>query len=383
MRSGASARPSAYWISSSPAAGCQITGALRLVQGQRLRRVAGDGLQQCPLVAAAGNPDVDPSAAQTDEQLAEGTGLVRVVGQSWDQDLARDGLFTVLAVELQEEAFNQLAGRSVVGLVGDPAALSADPSAAYVEDVHRDLEWVLGQGHDVRVGGVAQHDCVLLHRPLERRDVVAKPGRPLVIGGGSRGPHLSFQPADIFRRLAVEERDEIVDDLAVLVSADPPDARRRALADVAEQAGPADLCCPPEARRRSSFAPGRPSAAGRASRGSPRHARTAEISNAPLLRSPHDHGSREPLVQRHGQVRVALVVAIADVEARVELLDPGVLELECFDLGTYHGPLDLGGAGDHRQGARMERGEVLEVRVEPGSQGLRLADIEGPGRPRR
>ena len=95
----------------------------------------------------------------------------------------------------------------------------------------------------------------------------------------------------------------------------------------------------------------------------------AEISNA-LLRSPHDHGPRELLVQRHGQVRVALVVAIADVEARVELLDPGVLELECFDLGTYHGPLDLGGAGDHRQGARMERGEVLEVRAEPGSQGL-------------
>ena len=41
--------------------------------------------------------------------------------------------------------------------------------------------------------------------------------------------------------LAGHEVAEVVDDLAVLLGADPADAGRRALADVAEQAGPADL----------------------------------------------------------------------------------------------------------------------------------------------
>ena len=104
----------------------------------------------------------------------------------------------------------------------------------------------------------------------------------------------------------------------------------------------------------------------------------AEVSNPPLLGATHDHGPRKLLVERHGEIRIALVVAVANVEAGVELLDPGVLELECLDLGAHHGPLDPGGARDHRQRARMQRIEVLEIGVQPGSQALRLADIQDP-----
>ena len=46
--------------------------------------------------------------------------------------------------------------------------------------------------------------------------------------------------------LAGHEVAEVVDDLAVLVGADPADAGGAALADVAEQAGPPDLAGPLE-----------------------------------------------------------------------------------------------------------------------------------------
>ena len=52
----------------------------------------------------------------------------------------------------------------VLDLVDDPAALAADPAAAHVEDLHGRLELVLGEGDDVGVGAVAEHDRLLLDR---------------------------------------------------------------------------------------------------------------------------------------------------------------------------------------------------------------------------
>ncbi len=73
------------------------------------------------------------------------------------------------------------AGVGVVDLVGDPAALAADPAAADDEDLDRHLERVLGDRDHVGVGAVAEHDGLLLQRPVERAEVVAEPGGPLVV----------------------------------------------------------------------------------------------------------------------------------------------------------------------------------------------------------
>ena len=79
----------------------------------------------------------------------------------------------------------------------------------------------------------------------------------------------------------------------------------------------------------------------------------------------HHLQPRVLLVERDRQVGIGLVVAVADVEPRVVLLDPGVFELERLDLGADHDPVDAGGGGDHLLGARVQRPRVGEVGVEP------------------
>ncbi len=284
----------------------------------------------------------------------------------------------VLAVELKQESFDQLAGRCVVALVGDPAALAADPAPPDVEDVDGHLERVLGECDDVGVGRVAEDDGVLLHRPLQRRDVVPQPGRTLVVGRRRGGAHLPLEAPDVGGRLPLEEGDQVVDDGAMFLGADPAHAWRGALADVAEQARPPDLPCPLEHTLRAAAHREDPQELVEGLADRPGVRIGPEVPHAALLRPPHHQGARILLVQRHGEVRIGLVVAVADVEAGVELLDPRVFELQRLDLGPDDRPLDLARSRHHGQRAGMQRGEILEVRRQPGAQALGLADVDDP-----
>ena len=69
----------------------------------------------------------------------------------------------------------------VLDLLDDPAALAADPPVAHVEHLDGGLELVLGEGEDVGVGAVGEDDRALLQRPAQGAEVVAQPGRPLVL----------------------------------------------------------------------------------------------------------------------------------------------------------------------------------------------------------
>ena len=104
----------------------------------------------------------------------------------------------------------------------------------------------------------------------------------------------------------------------------------------------------------------------------------AEVPGAAPLGAAHHHHPGVLLVERDREVGVALVVPVADVEPRVELLDPGVLQLERLDLGAHHGPVHPGGRPQHGLGPRVQAGEVGEVGVQPGPQVLRLADVDDP-----
>ena len=156
--------------------GGEIGGALELVLVERLLALRRDGLGERPLVAALRYPDAHPRAAPLAEPLGQRAG---VVGQHGHEHLARDLRAVVLeeAVELGDELLDEIAGAHLVELVDDPAALAPDPPAANVEHLHRGLEVVLGEGDDVGVGAVAEHDSLLLHRPAQRFQVVAHPGR--------------------------------------------------------------------------------------------------------------------------------------------------------------------------------------------------------------
>src|SRR5262249_24325500 len=104
----------------------------------------------------------------------------------------------------------------------------------------------------------------------------------------------------------------------------------------------------------------------------------AEVPGALALGAAHDLDPRVLLPHGDGQVGVALVVPVLDVEPGIELLDPGVLELERLDLGADHGPLHARGRLQHHLGAGVQAGEVGEVLIEPLPERLGLADVDNP-----
>ena len=104
----------------------------------------------------------------------------------------------------------------------------------------------------------------------------------------------------------------------------------------------------------------------------------AEVADTLAARAPVHHQPRVFLVERHSEHRIRLVVAVAHVESRVELLDPVVLELQRLDLGADHSPLDAGRGGHHLPGPGHQGGDVGKVGRHPAAQALGLADVNPP-----
>ncbi len=353
----------------------QVGGPLGLVQDEGLLGVALDGLHQRLLVAALRNAQRDVRPAALGEPLLD---RLHRLGQGRDEDLLRHGIPALLAVELLEGVFDEGAGGDLLDLVGDPAALAAHASAADVEDLHGRLQLVLGDGDQVGVGRVGEHDRALLHGLLQGPDVVAQPGGPLVLQLVGRQHHLLLQAAQIGAGAPGHEVAELLGEFPVFPGRDTAHAGRGALADVAEQTGAVGaggvLEDPGRAgAHREDAEQEVDSVADR-----PRVAVRPEVAHALLLVTAHHLHARELLVQRHREVGVALVIAVLDVEPGVVLLDPGVLQLERLDLRGHHRPLHGRGRSDHRPGARMQSGQVLEVVRQALAQALRLSDVDHP-----
>ena len=260
-----------------------------------------------------------------------------------------------------QESLDQLSVRHVLDLFHDPAALAADAPAADVEDLDGRLEVVAGQREDVGVGIVLQDDGVLFEGLLECGDVIAQARSNLVIHCLGGGLHLLGEPSDKRAGVPRHERTKLLGEDLVVGDADPPDTRRGALIDVPQQA-------------RTSARLGAPEHSGRARADgegtqeqvegfpdSPGVRERPEVPGARAFRSPHHLGARHPLAQGDGEVGVGLVVAVLDVEPGVVLLDPGVLERECLDLGAHHSPLDGRRRRDHGRRARVQAREGLEI----------------------
>ena len=264
----------------------------------------------------------------------------------------------------------------IAGLFDDPAALPTNPPAADVEHLNGGFQIVVGESDDVSVGAVAEHDGLLLQGPLQRTEVVAQPCGAFEIQIFGRGVHLLFQTAGEPVGLAGQEVAEVQHDLPVLLGADPPDAWRRAFVDVAQQARAVDLVVPLEHSGRTGA---RREDAGQQIQGLPDGPGMRvgpEVADTLSAWAPIDHQPGVLLVERDREHRVGLVVAVADVEPRVELLDPVVFQLQRLDLGVDHRPLHLGGGGHHLPSARMQARDIGEVRGQSAAQALGLADVD-------
>ena len=354
------------------APGGQVAGPPGLVQRQRPPGVALDRVQQRLLVTAPRHPKVDGAVAADGQPFRD---RLRLGRQHGHQDLAGDAaagavggagatvgrVHRRLPVHLAEEVLDQFAGRHVLDLFQHPAALAAHPAVADVEDLHGRFELVLGQGDDVAVGPVPQHDGLLFQRPLQRAQVVAEPRGALVLLGRGGLPHLCLDPADEPHGLPGHEVAEILGQLAVLGRAHPLHARGRAFADIAEQAGPADLPGPLEHPGRAGPDREHPEQGVHRVPDRPRVRVGPEVPGALALGSPHHHDPGVLLAHGDREVRVALVVPVLDVVPGIEFLDPGVLELEGLHLGADDGPVDRGRRRQHGLSPRVQAGEVREV----------------------
>ena len=89
------------------------------------------------------------------------------------------------------------------------------------------------------------------------------------------------------------------------------------------------------------------------------------------------HGRLRPLVvQRDREVRVRLVVAVADVVARLVLLDQRVLEQQRLHLAGHDDPLDAARGGHQRLRPREQRRRRAEVVRDALADAPRLADVQ-------
>ncbi len=193
MRSGASSRSRASRISSS--ARLRVVRSLaRLVLCRTSDCLALLATVSCSVFLSprCGTRICTRLPLQVAEQRLEGVDVGRQLGH---QDLARDRL-GVAGVELEQEVLDQLGGAGVVDPVGHPPALAADPAAPHVEDLDGDLERVLGERDHVGVGAVAEHDRLLLQRPLHGAEVVAQPRGPLEVLRVGGGVHLLLDAPD-------------------------------------------------------------------------------------------------------------------------------------------------------------------------------------------
>ena len=194
MRSGTSSSASACWISSSA--------RLRVVRSLARLVLWSASAWAALLATVSWRSRLSPRCGTRiatllpRRSLSSSSSTSASGRQRRHQHLARDGVAPVVgadaAVELEQEVLDELGRAALVGAVGHPAALPADPAAADVEDLHGDLERVLGERDHVGVGAVAQHHRLLLQRLGERTEVVAQPGGLLEVERLGGGVHLAL-----------------------------------------------------------------------------------------------------------------------------------------------------------------------------------------------
>ena len=357
--------------SSARGTGREVGTAAGLVEHEGLPGVLRGRREQCRLVAAVRDAKPHLAGGQRAEPGLEGLG---VVGQLGHHDLA--GGRQLVAVRVLQHGVDEVAERHVELLVDRPRMHAADPPAAHDEQVHGGGELVVVDAEDVEVHLRAEHDRALLEERRRGLQLVAPARRGLVVLHGRGGLHLPREVAEDPLVLVLHEGDEAVDVGAVLLDRDPAGAGAEALADLAGEARPA-------ARHRALVV--------RVLAGADREELQqqverlvhrpdlgvrAEVPGAGDAALARDHRAGRLVAEGDHEVRVGLVVLEAHVERRMELVDPGDLELQRLDVALHDGPLHGCRGGHHPARALVQRAERCEVVREPCPEVLGLAHVQ-------
>ena len=358
-------------------AGHVVARAAGLVDHERLLGVQGRRLEQLGLASALGDLDRHQLAAPGAQPLLE---IGRVVGHRRNEHLARDVDGRGIPVRPLEHLVDEVAARDVELLLDRRRAHTAHAAAADHELLDRSVQLVLGDAEQVgiRVGG--QHQRALGQHGIYRDEPVPVDGGRFVVHRGGRLAHPGVELLGEPLVSAGHERDEVVDDRAVLLDRHLHRARAAAAPDL-----------PGEARAPGGHRLLVARVAARADREDLDHqvdrvvhgphlgVRT-EVLRARDAAVARDDDPRGFVGQRDRHERVGLVVLVADVERRIELLDPHVLELQRVDVARHDRPLHGCRARHHPPRALVQRVQRREVVRQARAQVLRLADVQhAPG----
>ena len=358
-----------------PAAGVVIARPTQAMSCELLLGVAGHRLEQRPLVAALRHPHLHSRPATHRQPLLVGGEVVGLVGH---QHLLGHTENRVIAVHRLDDAVDQLARRQLLDLVEDEPLAADNPPPAHVEHLHRRLQFVFGDADHIEVLTAIGHHLLLLDRLAYREQPVAKARSPLEFQVRRSLAHIGFEPVDDLVGVAVEEADQVVDQLLVCRRLDLADTRTGALLDVEQQTGAPETFVLRELGRAARADRKRPQQEVEGVANGVGVGIRAEIAGSLALASSHHQGSGPFVVDGDGEKGVTLVVPQPHVEARTVLLDQRVFEHQRLDLVAHRGPLDRLGGLDHLSGARVQVARRLEVVRQTLPEVRRLADVDHP-----
>ena len=239
------------------------------------------------------------------------------------------------------------------------------------------LQLVGGETEHVRIHILIECDGVLLHHAAEHLDLVAQPRRLLEFQLGAGLLHLPRELGDV--RLAEpsgHHADQPFTHAPMLLRADTADAGSRAFADRRQQTGAVRQLRLVEHVRRTGAHRERLEQPVQAFAHIPHLGVGTEVPGVMALAAARDPYARHLLADRDRQIRVGLVVTQLDVEARLELLDPRVLQRERLQFGADHGPFQAAGGEHHGLRARVQQVQRLEVVAQAVAQVLGLAYVD-------
>ena len=101
-----------------------------------------------------------------------------------------------------------------------------------------------------------------------------------------------------------------------------------------------------------------------------------EVANPLAAGAAVEKGARDNLSHRDGKHGIRLVIAVHDVEVRVEPLNPGIFQLQGFNFAGNNRPFHGAGGQHHLPRARVQLRDVLEIVGQARPQVFGLAYVD-------
>jgi hypothetical protein len=215
----------------------------------------------------------------------------------------------------------------MLDVLGGARARSADR-----RESENDTGSVIGRGwpDSVSVPAADHLDRLRSLELIQPLECVAELRRPLVVLRVARFLHALAQPRPDLQGLAGQKQQHVIDHPSIVFAALIPDAGRPAPLDMEIQAGPVRRVL----RQMPGAGPHREDPPDNLQRlAKRRHVGIgAEIAGAGNRDPPHHQHARERLGERHGDLRITLVVTQPNIEFRLVFLDQRILQQQrlCF-----------------------------------------------------